>query len=210
MKKKNKVKALAAVGALCAMCVCGSMFAYLTDEDSGGTRTFTVGTVEGTLTDAPSDDLTIIPLQTVPAAPKVELKSGSADAVVFLEFESPKDTIVVCDANGQKGTAALQDVFTVNSIDSTNWVKLSGVAGSNGTAAVYGYKTKMSAGNETSALFTDLQFVNATEAASGNSYTVTLKADLIQADNLGVTTTGTMDETTLKSIYTKFVNQNPV
>ena len=207
---KRTIKILVAAGALGAMCLCGTMFAYLTDADAGGTQTFTVGKVEGSLTGAPDENLTIIPLQSVSAAPKVSVASGSADAIVFIEFECPKDTLVVCDSSGNKGTEALQDVFTTGTIDTTNWIRLTGVTGTDGTSAVYGYKTKMSAGSETESLFSNMTFVNATEAASGNTYTVTLKADLIQADNLGVTTSGNLSEENLKSIYTKFFNQNKV
>jgi hypothetical protein len=127
MSKKIKkvvlpVGALTLVGAIGALTA--SQLAYLTDEETA-LNTFTIGDVKVDVKEPNypgnnSDEVShVIPNQEIAKDPQME-NTGTDDAVVFAQFSIPVANITLVDAEGNKGTKGLTELFqTISDADST-------------------------------------------------------------------------------------------
>ena len=212
---QKKVKALVAVGALCAACVSGTVFAYLTDTKSSPSMDFTVGEVTGTLSgisDSISADL-LVPDELVEAAP-VLTSTGNVDTIAILELTVPKG-----DFNLVSGNSVISktdtELFDIQGLDTENWVEFvpTGFTNQQGESKTfYACKNVLTANAaSTTAAFSGLRFVNAVgkggEGIANDEEKVVVKADFIQADGFIGTKTA-VDADVAKSAYAAFYNQN--
>ena len=174
MKKARKVVVLA----LCAvLLVAGSVMgtlAYLTSTTEKVTNTFTAGNVTITLDEAEVDEYGVvkagaarvtankyklIPGHTYTKDPTIKVAAGSEDCWVFAKLE-----------NG------LGDKATIT-IDMSKWDRMTTTDGS----VVYGYKTKLSAG-ESATLFEKFTFAATADPSAYTNEDITITGYAVQAD----------------------------
>lgn len=218
MKKKKQIVTIAIIALLAALLIAGAVYAYLT-ATSARSRVFTSGAVKGTLhgiTEVSATD--VYPTQEFEAAPKVKVNTDSKDAIAFIEVTIPRIAgISIYDSSGQLDANANGVMFEVPEANTANWILINGNQSIDSSADsvtyVYGYKTKLSAGDVTStAAFNKLTAANFAEnnALAGTLGTVTITADLIQADGLKDGSTlieSPYDATELAAAYAKFNNE---
>ena len=223
MKLTKKVKAAAAVCAVASMAVIGSMFAYLTDTDTA-TNVFTMGTVSadlfenGTKIDGSNTGIStnnVYPTQIIEKTPTIK-NTGTNPALVFVEVTIPRANVVTANDSGVKNTAAEQDLFvvkadnTVNnnttSYNTTDWVELTDKKSQTSaeTTYVYAYRKTLDADTTTSAPFKYVRFANVIEGEVTGSKDITVKADVIQQENVAATNPTTEE---LGAAFSKFTNQ---
>lgn len=85
MKKKTLALLLAIV--LVVGCAVGGTVAWLTDETTSITNTFTVGKVDISLAESPDLNLKMVPGQTITKDPYVTVTGGSEDCWLFVKVE---------------------------------------------------------------------------------------------------------------------------
>ena len=212
---QKKVKALVAVGALCAACVSGTVFAYLTDTKTAPSTDFTVGSVTGTLSGISDDIATdlLVPDELVEAAP-VLTSTGNVDTIAILELTVPKGDFSLVSGNTVVSKTDTE-LFDVQGLDTDNWVEFvpAGFTNQNGESKTF-YACKnvlTTSAASTPAAFTGLKFVNAVgkggASIANDVEKVVVKADFIQADGIIGTKTA-VDADVAKSAYAAFYSQN--
>ena len=199
MSRKKSI--LTAVVLLLVILV-GGMLAYFTDTEVR-TNVFTIGDVKITLNEAGWTNTTgtnytrteannIAPGKTVAKNPTVKnigTNGAGNDAYVFLKVTVPYANVTV------GGTKANQDIYTLDSLNTTKWTELtiSGVTGNGVHVYAYGTSSAMTAlsyNNSTEALFTSVTLKNLDDPSELGSHSpnITLKAYGIQTTDLEVTT----------------------
>lgn len=173
MKKLNKALLLALCAALLVTASVMGTLAYLTHTTGPVTNTFTVGNVSISLDEAKVDvygeldgntrvtenTYKLIPGHEYVKDPTIHVNAGSEECWVFIKM------------NNDLGEAA---IFAIDG----NWEKLTETA----DGVVYAYKTKLTAGNSTTALFSNFTFANDADPAQFNGKTITLTGFAVQAD----------------------------
>ncbi|MGN0694189.1 MAG: SipW-dependent-type signal peptide-containing protein, partial [Lentihominibacter sp.] len=99
-------------GALIALMVIGSTFAYFVDRDQV-TNHFTVGDIEISVSEPnwnPSDGTDITPNKVMKKDPKIT-NDGANDAFVFMSVKVPKANVKTANADGTLNAAANQDLL---------------------------------------------------------------------------------------------------
>ncbi|MDO5140376.1 MAG: SipW-dependent-type signal peptide-containing protein [Eubacteriales bacterium] len=206
----------------------GTMLAYLTDTDTAE-NVFTIGSVSadlyenGTLIDSSFTGATlsgVYPTQVIPKKPTVK-NTGTNPALVFIEVTIPKENIVISDAAGSKMPSSLRELFVIkqaaadNSVtnddtlthNNADWLKLDSATVNNADSVryVFAYKKTLASGQETSAPFSHVRFVNAIEEQVVGSRSITVTADVIQQNNLTAGADPTSDE--LNTVFGAFSAQ---
>lgn len=94
MNMKKKLVAGGLVAALAATAIGGATLAYFTDEEKA-VNTFTVGTVDITLTEDKwvESDAKLIPGRVIDKNPTITLEAGSEDAYTFMKVQLSKDFV---------------------------------------------------------------------------------------------------------------------
>ena len=216
----KKIKSIAAVAALGVLCLSGTVFAYLTATDST-TNTFTIGNVKGVLTEPnyTQSSTNVFPLEVITKDPTVT-NTGNTDALAFIELTVPVANVSVVSDAGKKLAAEDLELFSLINSSSEegkvngDWTLIKGSADVKngdklvGHKYVYAYNKILASEASTQSLFDKVKFINyANGSMEGNSVSIFVKADLIQADNLHAgETTVTLDE--LKTAYGYFDGQD--
>ena len=189
MKKKNLI---IASSTLAAIAIAGGALAFFTDVKTA-TNTFTVGDVEITLTEPnwnPDENPPMTPGQEVPKDPTVT-NDGTIPAYVFMEVKVPYANVSLIDEDGNKLSAANNELFTYTL--NTGWVEVGTPVLENGVAThVYAYGTADAmtevAVNADVTLFNTIKFADVAEGDfEGENLNVVVKGLAIQTDNLDTT-----------------------
>lgn len=218
---------MAACAMIGAMAVGGTL-AYLTDSETT-TNTFTVGKVQIDLTEPnkPDEDTPRVPNEEIAKDPTVK-NTGDNKAIMFVAFDIPMDNLVVADSTGAKQTAADVELFDfradTKTYDSVNdgWVQVSATEATDKSKMtyVYGYETTVDKDTAVPSVFDYVRMANIVEGQIDQTkLKMPIRAYAIQAEwlqnaantteNHNIDTTGTMDKTTLTTIYNIFATQNP-
>ena len=231
---KGKMGMTIAACALAGAMMIGGTFAYLTDTRTA-TNTFTVGNVKVELSepDYPGNNDPVtkeqVPNQETAKNPQIK-NTGANDAVVFMKVTVPVRTVMPVADDGTKGTAGPAEMYifkqdTDSAAAHTNnfskdWVELAGkeegkdLSGKTRTY-VFGYHTRISAGETTDPLFDKVQLKNFLEAEieASDVLNIEIEGYAIQADNIvsgdgTLSTDAELNEQTLGTIYDTYVKQN--
>ena len=171
---KKKILTIALVVALAAILIVGGTMAFFTDTKVKD-NVFTIGNVSAELNEPSWDPADPAHTNTYPGAildkdPQVE-NTGANDAFVRIKVEG-------LDALKTAGLSA-NDIALIG-LDTTNWTEI---------GDYYYYNTKLASGETTTALFTAIQVPTDTaNDASHADITVTVTAEVIQADGIGIDT----------------------
>ena len=181
---KNLKKALIA-GTCSALLVAGSVagtMAYLTSTTGPVTNTFTVGSINITLDEAPVDlygvqidgerrtanEYKLVPGHEYKKDPTVHVTAGSEDCYLFVKLE-----------NGIKNIVAGENDDTIATIEEQMITK--GWTVVDVEENVYGYSTKQSANTEV-VVFDKFEILGTADVATYDNATVKITALAIQAD----------------------------
>ena len=104
--KKTLITIVATV--LVCACIVGGTFAWLMDKTDPVKNTFTIGSIDITLTESDDLDLKMIPGETITKDPVVTVKTGSEACWVFIELEKTNNP----------------DEYLTYSIDTSVWTSL--------------------------------------------------------------------------------------
>lgn len=196
---KKKILSLCLVIALAAVAVLGGTLAYFTDT-AENTNTFTMGNVAITLDEAPVErveDEWVADEE----APRVE---ANEYANIYPGVVLPKDPTVhnigsygayvrvkiTADLDALTGMEAEEDLTKILDIDTVNWTFVKKVVDEEaGTVTfIYNYNTELEAGDDTSAVFTEVSIpaalTNEDIVEYGlDSFEIKIVAEAIQADS---------------------------
>ena len=197
----NKKKTILTAIVILLVIFVGGMLAYFTDTEVR-TNVFTIGNVNIELnetgwTNSSGTNYTreeannITPNKQVAKNPTIKnigTSGAGNDAYVFLKVQVPYANVTV------NGTKANQDIYTLDSLDTTHWTELtiSGVTGNGTHVYAYGTSTTMSAlsyNTSTEALFTSVTLKNLDDVSELGSISpnITVTAYGIQTTDLGTT-----------------------
>lgn len=135
-------------------------------------------------------------------------------------FQGDGDSINTENNNFNEGWINLpeEEIGYAGAGSSTEYLDLSTTREYSGDVRTYvfGYDTRLAAGEKTSTLFDQVQIKNIieNEINPGSIHDIQVETYSIQADNIvdangQIDTTGTLDHDTLKEIYDIYVTQNP-
>lgn len=224
MKLSKSIKLGAAVCAVASMAVVGSMFAYLTDTDTA-TNVFTMGTVtadlyeNGSIIDASNPGLSltnVYPTEMIQKAPTIK-NTGTNPALVFVEVTIPRANVIVAKDDGTRIAQAETDLFVVKKDNATNsdettyntndWLEITSAKKQTSTETryVYAYRTTLAAGSTTSAPFNYVRYANVIEGQVIGAKNITVKADVVQQENVSGTTPTSAQ---LETAFNQFTAQN--
>lgn len=224
MRLSRKLKTGVAVCAVASLAVVGSMFAYLTDTDTA-TNVFTMGTVtadlyeNGSVINSSNTGLNltnVYPTQMIQKAPTIK-NTGTNPALVFVEVTIPRANVIVAKDDGTRIGQAVTDLFVIKKDNATNsdettyntteWVEIPSAKQqtSDSTKYVYAYRSTLEAGKTTSAPFNYVRYANVIEGAVTGSKNISVKADVIQQENISASNPTTAE---LEAAYSKFTAQN--
>ena len=99
--KKILLAAVVAV-ALVACCVIGGTLAWLTDQTTPITNTFTVGNVGVTLAETTGTDYKVLPGQDITKDPKVTVTAGSEACYLFVKVEESANWPMFTESDGTR------------------------------------------------------------------------------------------------------------
>ena len=183
----------------------------------------------------PDDCELVIPYEEISKDPKIK-NTGTNDAVVFLKITAPVEKLTLIDDDGKRLDETMADLFWFKQKDdpdtfhqnnwNSGWVELTeldkqfvteedcNIEG-NGYTYIFGYHTRIAAGETTSTLFDKVQNKKyGSRTISANEVeNIKIEAYAIQADNIlrneePVVTNGEISEADLTYIYNTFFNQN--
>ena len=196
---KKKILSLCLVIALAAVAVLGGTLAYFTDT-AENTNTFTMGNVAITLDEAPVErveDEWVADEE----APRVE---ANEYANIYPGVVLPKDPTVhnigsygayvrvkiTADLEALTGMQAEEDLTNILDIDTDNWIFVEKVVDEEaGTVTfIYNYNSELEAGDDTSAVFTEVSIPAALtnediEEYGLDKFEIKIVAEAIQADS---------------------------
>lgn len=199
--KSSKKKLIAVALLLCLVLLIGGISAYFTDKTQTLSNTYTIGSIDITLTEpnwVAANAQGIMPGDVLAKDPTVE-NTGASDAYVFVKVSIPTGTV--------DGVADTELFTLVNSNDvdgvNTGWTQVSRTAGTGEVTYlyVYGSASTLSAvqPNASVTLFNKVRLVNPTNAA-----TTTLANGSIDVTAYAIQTNGIPANTAASTVFANF------
>lgn len=223
----KKLKIIPSVLLVCALGFgTGVTLAYFTDSERA-TNEMTIGNIDVTLTEPnfSQDTVTKNPatqFEEVTKDPIVTNTDNANDAIVFLKVTAPRDGVQIVADDGSLGTKQTQEMYwfklasdpitTHANHFNSNWIELPNKE-SDGVY-VFGYHTRLKAGESTDALFDKVQRMRVLEESGKTANDINIQTYAIQADNIYdanhafMDTTKTLTASQLDYIYSVYVAQN--